>query len=85
MSLKRMKFVEDIPIYSDDYEIESILPNLSQVITPINLEDRAILGEKIKYITHEQEVFLIVIHFKLVYCTNFATFILIIIIVPKLF
>jgi hypothetical protein len=35
---KRMKFVEDIPIYSDDYEIEFILPNLSQEITAINLE-----------------------------------------------
>ena len=34
-ALKRMKFVEDIPDYSDEYEVEFILPNLSEVITPI--------------------------------------------------
>ncbi len=45
---KRMKFVEDIPIYSDDYEIEYILPNLSQEITVINLDERELFGEKIK-------------------------------------
>ena len=54
---KRMKFVEDIPIYSDEYEIDFILPNLSSEITAINLDDRAILGEKIKtYKSHLTEV-----------------------------
>lgn len=47
-TLKRMKFVEDIPIYSDDYEIEFILPNLSQEISLINLDERELLSEKIK-------------------------------------
>lgn len=56
-ALKRMKFVEDIPIYSDDYEIEFILPNLSQVICPIRLEERDSLGEKIKsYKSHLTEI-----------------------------
>jgi protein TonB len=56
-ALKRMKFVEDIPIYSDDYEIEFILPNLSQVISPISLDERDSLGEKIKsYKSHLSEV-----------------------------
>jgi protein TonB len=56
-ALKRMKFVEDIPIYSDDYEIEFILPNLSQVISPISLEERDSLSEKIKsYKSHLTEV-----------------------------
>ena len=54
---KRMKFVEDIPIYSDEYEIDFILPNLSSDISPINLDDRDILGEKIKtYKSHLTEV-----------------------------
>lgn len=47
---KRMKFVEDIPIYSDDYEIEYILPNLSQEITVINLDERELFGEKLNHI-----------------------------------
>ncbi|MDP2362619.1 MAG: sigma-70 family RNA polymerase sigma factor, partial [Ignavibacteria bacterium] len=54
---KRMKFVEDIPIYSDEYEIEFILPNLSSKISPINLDEKIILGEKIKeYKSHLTEV-----------------------------
>ena len=56
-SLKRMKFVEDIPDYSDEYEVEFILPNLSDVITPIDLNQRTELGEKIKsYKSHLTEV-----------------------------
>ena len=56
-ALKRMKFVEDIPDYSDDYEVEYILPNLSEVITPIDLDQRTELGEKIKsYKSHLTEV-----------------------------
>jgi len=56
-SLKRMKLVEDLPIYSDEYEIEYILPNISQIINPINLNERTELGEKIKsYKTHLTEV-----------------------------
>ena len=47
-TLKRMKFVEDIPIYSDEYEIEFILPNLSEQISLINLDERNQLSEKIK-------------------------------------
>ncbi len=47
-TVKRMKFVEDIPIYSDEYEIEFMLPNLSEQISLINLEDRNKLSEKIK-------------------------------------
>lgn len=46
--VKRMKFMEDIPIYSDDYEIEFILPNLSNEIDLLNLDERAILAEKVK-------------------------------------
>jgi len=54
---KRMKFVEDIPDYSDEYEIEFILPNLSEVITQIDLDQRTELGEKIKsYKSHLTEV-----------------------------
>lgn len=56
-ALKRMKFVEDIPDYSDEYEVEFILPNLSEVITPIDLDQRTELGEKIKsYKSHLTEV-----------------------------
>ncbi len=56
-ALKRMKFVEDIPDYSDEYEVEVILPNLSEVITPIELDQRSELGEKIKsYKSHLTEV-----------------------------
>jgi len=56
-ALKRMKCVEDIPEYSDEYEIEFILPNLSQMITPINLDERTALGEKIKsYKSHLTEI-----------------------------
>jgi RNA polymerase sigma factor (sigma-70 family) len=47
-TLKRMKFVEDIPIYSNDYEIEFIVPNLSQEISLINLDKRNELSEQIK-------------------------------------
>lgn len=46
--LKRMKFVEDIPIYSDEYEIEFILPNLSNEIELLNLDERNILSEKVR-------------------------------------
>ncbi|MBE0551144.1 MAG: TonB family protein [Ignavibacterium sp.] len=56
-ALKRMKFVEDIPDYSDEYEVEFILPNLSEVITPIDLDQRTEFGEKIKsYKSHLTEV-----------------------------
>ena len=56
-ALKRMKCAEDIPEYSDEYEIEFILPNLSQIITPINLDERTALGEKIKsYKSHLSEI-----------------------------
>ena len=55
--IKRMKFIEDMPIYSDEYEINFILPNLSSEISPINLDDRIILGEKIKtYKSHLTEI-----------------------------
>ncbi len=47
-NLKRMKLVEDIPIYSDDYEIEFILPNLSNEIELINFDERNSYGEKFK-------------------------------------
>lgn len=46
--LKRMKFVEDIPIYSDEYEIEFILPNLSSEIELLNLDERSVLSEKVR-------------------------------------
>ncbi len=46
--LKRMKFVEDIPIYSDEYEIEFILPSLSQDIVQLDLDQRYLLGEQMK-------------------------------------
>lgn len=56
-ALKRMKFVEDIPDYSDEYEVELILPNLSEVITPIHLDQWTELGEKIKsYKSHLTEI-----------------------------
>jgi len=67
-TLKRMKFIEDIPIYSDDYEIEFILPNLSQEITLINLDEREALGEKIKsyknHLTEVQNLVLSLIYFE---------------------
>lgn len=67
-TLKRMKFIEDIPIYSDDYEIEFILPNLSQEITLINLDERETLGEKIKsyknHLTEVQNLVLSLIYFE---------------------
>ncbi|MDT3695180.1 MAG: TonB family protein [Ignavibacterium sp.] len=46
--VKRMKYMEDIPIYSDEYEIEFILPNLSNEIDLLNLDERKILAEKVK-------------------------------------
>ena len=56
-AFKRMRFIEDMPIYSDEYEINFILPNLSSEISPINLDDRIILGEKIKaYKSHLTEI-----------------------------
>lgn len=66
--LKRMKFVEDIPIYSDEYEIEFILPNLSKEITTIDLEQRYIFGEHIKnyrtQLTEVQNLLLSLIYFE---------------------
>ena len=67
-SLKRMKFVEDIPDYSDEYEVEFILPNLSEVITPIDLDQRTELGEKIKsyknHLTEVQNLVLSLVYFE---------------------
>ena len=67
-TLKRMKFVEDIPIYSDDYEIEFILPNLSQEISLINLEERSNLSEKIRsykgQLTEIQNLVLSLVYFE---------------------
>jgi TonB family protein len=63
-----MKFVEDIPDYSDEYEVEFILPNLSEVITPIDLDLRAELGEKIKsyksQLTEVQNLVLSLVYFE---------------------
>ncbi len=67
-ALKRMKFVEDIPDYSDEYEVEFILPNLSEVITPIDLDQRTELGEKIKsyknHLTEVQNLVLSLVYFE---------------------
>jgi len=67
-TLKRMKFVEDIPNYSDEYEVEYILPNLSEVITPIDLDQRTELGEKIKSyksnLTEVQNLVLSLVYFE---------------------
>ena len=67
-SLKRMKFVEDIPDYSDEYEVEFILPNLSEVITPIDLDQRTELVEKIKsykgHLTEVQNLVLSLVYFE---------------------
>ena len=66
--VKRMKFGEEMPAYSDEYEIEFILPNLSQEIHVINLDDRNILGEKIKlyknHLTEVQNLVLSLIYFE---------------------
>jgi protein TonB len=67
-NLKRMKCVEDIPLYSDEYEVKNILPNLSKVITAISLDDRAAMGEKIKFcksqLTEVQNLVLSLIYFE---------------------
>jgi protein TonB len=67
-NLKRMKCVEDIPPYTDEYEVENILPNLSKVITAISLDDRAAMGEKIKLcksqLTEVQNLVLSLIYFE---------------------
>ena len=66
--IKRMKFIEDMPIYSDEYEINFILPSLSSEISPINLDDRIILGEKIKayknHLTEIQNLVLSLVYFE---------------------
>ena len=66
--LKRMKFVEDIPIYSDEYEIEFILPNLSTEISAINFSERTLLGEKFKsyksQLTEVQNLVLSLVYFE---------------------
>ena len=66
--LKRMKFVEDIPIYSDEYEIEFILPGLSKEILTIDLDQRYMLGEQIKnyrsQLTEVQNLLLSLIYFE---------------------
>jgi periplasmic protein TonB len=65
---RRMKFAEDIPIYSDEYEIEFILPRLSQSILQIDLDERYVLGEKIKsyrsQLTEIQNLLLSLIYFE---------------------
>ncbi|HEX9252376.1 MAG TPA: TonB family protein [Ignavibacteriaceae bacterium] len=67
-SLKRMKFVEGIPEYSDKYEVEFILPNISKVINPINFDERNALGEKIKayknHLTEVQNLVLSLVYFE---------------------
>lgn len=66
--IKRMKFGEEIPEYSDEYEIEFILPNLSQEISQISLNDRNSYGEKIKsyknHLTEVQNLVLSLIYFE---------------------
>lgn len=66
--LKRMKFVEDIPIYSDEYEIEFILPSLSQDIVQLDLDQRYLLGEQMKnyrsQLTEVQNLLLSLIYFE---------------------
>lgn len=66
--LKRMKFVEDIPIYSDEYEIEFIMPNLSSEISAINLSERTLLGEKFRsykgQLTEIQNLVLSLVYFE---------------------
>ncbi len=66
--VKRMKFVEDIPVYSDEYEIEFILPNLSNDIELLNLDERNLLSEKVKswksHLSEIQNLILSLVYFE---------------------
>lgn len=66
--IKRLRFAEDIPIYSDDYEIENIIPNLSIEINAISIDDRGVYGEKIKnyknQLTEVQNLVLSLVYFE---------------------
>lgn len=66
--VKRMKFVEDIPPYSDKYEIEFILPNLSNDIDLLNLDERKVLSEKVKlwksHLSEIQNLILSLVYFE---------------------
>jgi len=66
--VKRMKFVEDIPPYSDKYEIEFILPNLSSDIDLLNLDERKVLSEKVKlwksHLSEIQNLILSLVYFE---------------------
>lgn len=67
-TLNRIKFGEDIPKYSDEYEIDFILPKLSQVITPIDINKRTELSAKIKTyksnLTEAQNLVLSLVYFE---------------------
>jgi RNA polymerase sigma factor (sigma-70 family) len=64
-TLKRAKFGDDMPPYSNDYEVEFILPKLSHSIAPINIEAAS---EKIKsyknHLTEVQNLVLSLVYFE---------------------
>ena len=64
-TLKRAKFGDDMPPYSNEYEVEFILPKLSHTIPPINIE---IAAEKIKSyknnLTEVQNLVLSLVYFE---------------------
>ena len=64
-TLKRAKFGDDMPPYTNEYEIEYILPKLSHTISPINIE---IATEKIKSyknnLTEVQNLVLSLVYFE---------------------
>ncbi|MBE0538963.1 MAG: TonB family protein [Ignavibacterium sp.] len=67
-TLNRIKFGEDIPEYSDEYEIDYLLPKVSQVISPIDINKRTELSTKIKTyksnLTEAQNLVLSLVYFE---------------------
>ena len=63
--LRRSKSEKDLPAYDDKYEIDIILPKLSTVISPINLNESS---EKIRtyknYLTEVQSLVLSIVYFE---------------------
>ena len=64
-TIKRAKLGDDMPPYSNDYEVEFILPKLSHSIPPINIE---IARERIKsyknHLTEVQNLILSLVYFE---------------------